>query len=52
MQDILQLDADSRMNSVPDGGDSWTWRMPANALTKKIEAYLNELCYLYDRSRK
>ncbi len=52
MQDILQLDEDSRMNSVPDGGASWSWRMAENALTPKIEAYLNELCSLYDRAGK
>ena len=52
MQDLLQLDSDTRMNSVPNDGASWSWRMPANALTKKIETYLSNLCYLYDRARK
>lgn len=52
MQDLLQLGPENRMNGVPDGGASWAWRMPTNALIKKLEAYLNELCHLYDRSRK
>lgn len=52
MQDILQLDAGSRMNNVPDGGASWSWRMPANGLTRKAEISLTGLCYLYDRGRK
>ena len=27
MQDILELDEQARMNSVPDGDESWSWKM-------------------------
>ncbi len=52
MQDILELGEDGRMNSVPNGGKSWSWRMPAKALTKNIEKKLRDLCLLYDRNVK
>ena len=52
MQDLLKLDEHARMNSVPDGGKSWSWRMPAHSLTKKLEKNLQNLCYLFDRKQK
>ncbi len=52
MQDILKLDEDARMNSVPDGKKSWSWKMEDDWLTEKIEKNLQDLCFVYDRKRK
>ncbi len=52
MQDILELDEGARMNSVPDGQASWSWKMKDDWLTEKIEKRLQNLCFLYDRKRK
>ena len=51
MQDILELDEGARMNSVPDGGASWSWRMKPEAINKKTEKLLQNLCYVFDRKR-
>lgn len=52
MQDILELDEEARMNSVPNGEASWSWKMKEDWLTEKIEKRLQDLCFVYDRKRK
>ncbi len=51
-QDLLQLDAKARMNGVPDGERSWSWRLPKHSLSKEIEKELQTLCFIYDRENK
>ena len=50
MQDILGLDADSRMNQPGTGGGNWTWRLLEDHLTPNLARRLMKMTILYGRS--
>jgi 4-alpha-glucanotransferase len=49
LQDVLGLDSSARMNLPASDRGNWTWRAPADALTKKLVERLRELTELYGR---
>ena len=49
MQDILDLDEHSRMNSPSTVGGNWEWRMNPADLTQERKDYLIRLTTLYNR---
>ncbi|MGT2807964.1 4-alpha-glucanotransferase [Streptococcus iniae] len=50
MQDLLDKDADSRMNMPNTVGGNWQWRMLADDLTEADKDYLIGLTELYGRA--
>ncbi|MGT2728838.1 4-alpha-glucanotransferase [Streptococcus phocae subsp. salmonis] len=50
MQDLLDKDADSRMNLPNTVGGNWQWRMLADDITVEHKSYLKELTELYGRA--
>ena len=50
VQDLLGLDARSRMNTPGTAEGNWHWRLTANQLTPDHAARLREMVELYDRS--
>ena len=51
LQDFLGLDNSARMNYPGNPSGNWSWRMPAAALTDKLQARIKELNYLYSRDK-
>ncbi|CRH94620.1 4-alpha-glucanotransferase [Chlamydia trachomatis] len=49
MQDLLDLDASTRMNLPNTLGGNWVWRMTADQLTPAIEAELLDYTETYRR---
>ncbi|MGT2756603.1 4-alpha-glucanotransferase [Streptococcus ovuberis] len=49
MQDILDLDADSRMNFPSTIGGNWQWRMKKEDLTQTHKEFLARITLLYQR---
>jgi 4-alpha-glucanotransferase len=43
MQDLLKLDSEARMNLPGQAEGNWTFRLPARALSPRVEARLREL---------
>lgn len=50
MQDLLNLDTSSRMNTPGTSGTNWTWRMKKDAFAPAIKEKLAHLTKLYDRA--
>ncbi|EHI68667.1 4-alpha-glucanotransferase [Streptococcus ictaluri 707-05] len=51
IQDLLDKDADSRMNMPNTVGGNWKWRMLEDDITQDHKDYLTHLTELYDRAR-
>lgn len=51
MQDVLDLPAETRMNTPSTVGGNWEWRMTPDQLTEDKKDYLLSLTKLYQRSR-
>lgn len=51
MQDVLDLDSDSRMNLPGRPSGSWSWRMRAGSLSPALAERMGEMNYVYQRSR-
>jgi len=49
MQDFLELDNHSRMNTPSTLGCNWTWRMEQEAITQQLTIRIAELTLLYGR---
>ena len=49
MQDVLELGADSRMNSPGTLGSNWQWRMLPGAIDKELTKKLREYTHTYRR---
>lgn len=49
LQDLLSLGNEARMNYPGNPSGNWSWRMPADALTKTLQERLKEFNYLYGR---
>jgi malto-oligosyltrehalose synthase/4-alpha-glucanotransferase len=49
IQDILQLDSSSRINTPGTAKHNWRWRMPEGALTQDLEKELATLAHRYNR---
>lgn len=52
MQDVLQLDGKSRMNTPGVANGNWGWRFQWNQLKTKQVKQLKELTFLYNRHKK
>ncbi|MGT2907417.1 4-alpha-glucanotransferase [Streptococcus dentiloxodontae] len=50
MQDILELPANTRMNTPSTIGNNWKWRLSAASLTPDLTAFLADLTELYQRA--
>jgi 4-alpha-glucanotransferase len=50
MQDILGLDAESRMNRPSYGDGNWQWRLQREQITDDITRKLAEMTYTYGRA--
>lgn len=49
LQDFLRLGTEARMNFPGKETGNWMWRMPENALSPELKAWLLDLNYLYQR---
>ena len=49
IQDLLNLDENSKMNSPGSGDDNWLWRLAPGQVTAEHEHYLKQLTLTYDR---
>lgn len=49
IQDLLGLDATSRMNTPGKGAGNWKWRMQAHYLSEALSAQLRHWAQLFDR---
>lgn len=49
MQDVLDLPADTRLNTPSTVGDNWQWRLLAEQVTEDKKAYLTHITTLYHR---
>jgi 4-alpha-glucanotransferase len=49
IQDFLKLGTEARMNFPGKETGNWMWRMPEEALTDELKAWIKEINYLYDR---
>jgi 4-alpha-glucanotransferase len=49
LQDFLRLGGEARMNFPGKEAGNWMWRMPENALSPDLKAWLLELNYLFQR---
>jgi len=49
MQDLLELDSKSRMNTPSTLGGNWMWRMRPNTDLSEVSAWLKEITMLYRR---
>ena len=49
IQDVLNLDENSKMNSPGSGEDNWLWRLTPGQITKENEVFLKQLTILFDR---
>ena len=49
MQDVLGLDAQSRMNTPATVGINWKWCLKEDLMTDDIAEWLKSLCKKYDR---
>jgi 4-alpha-glucanotransferase len=49
LQDVLELDDQSRMNDPSGKQESWTWRVDPDLLIPTVEKMLLQWCLLYDR---
>jgi 4-alpha-glucanotransferase len=50
MQDFLALDNRARMNYPGNPSGNWTWRLPADAMDKRLSNRITEINYLYGRT--
>lgn len=51
MQDLLDLGADSRMNTPSTIGRNWSWRMKEGAASKELAIKLRDLTKIYGRCK-
>ncbi|MFC3932352.1 4-alpha-glucanotransferase [Streptococcus dentapri] len=51
MQDILDLPANTRMNTPNTVGNNWKWRMTTDQLTRDRKEFLKEITERYHRGR-
>ena len=49
IQDVLELDGSSRMNTPASAEGNWTWRVNSAQLTEKLATRLRDLTALYNR---
>ena len=49
MQDLLALDASSRMNRPGTAQGNWQWRLGDNQLTSEIAVQFRQVSHLYGR---
>ena len=49
MQDVLELGAESRVNSPGSVGANWQWRMLPDAVSKDVTKKLREVTHRYRR---
>ena len=52
MQDVLDLDEDSRMNMPSTIGGNWEWRMKTEDLTQEHKDFLTKMTNLYQRGNE
>ncbi len=50
VQDVLNLDEKSKMNSPGSGENNWVWRLFPNQLTRQAEKKLKHWTVLYNRN--
>ena len=49
IQDVLNLDESSKMNSPGSGDDNWLWRLVPGQITTENESFLKQLTIFFDR---
>ena len=49
LQDILNLDAQARMNMPAEAQNNWSWRLLPGQVTPEIENKLKEWVWVFDR---